>query len=197
MKYRYLLLVLLAVVLAGCAVPRAVEQHHHHYYQADTMAVKAHVDRQMQRVAQMMDSAFSEKISEFTQQQNQTEQQHEVIQETITTTLDSLGREIRQEQRTISRDITREQQILEQRLAREYEGRLHVAVDSMSAIWQLRYDSLQTHVEQLDSALISKTPVGDARPWYRRWWSSLQWLLIGAVIALAVWLTRKWWIKLF
>lgn len=101
-------IVVAMAILGSCSAPKAVDSRHHKYYEADTMAVKAHVDSRMKILRQQMDSLFSERFSQYTNQQQQTEHQQETIHETVTTTLDSLGREMRQEQRTITRDITRE-----------------------------------------------------------------------------------------
>jgi hypothetical protein len=182
-------------ILSGCTAPRAVEEHHHHHYEADTAAVSRQVDSRLQLWRSEIDSAFSERISKFISQQQQSEHQQETIQETVTETVDSLGRRIRQEQRTISRDISREIFSIEQQLTREYDVRLHSAVDSVAELWQSRYDSIAARVEQMDSTFVKKTPVGDARPWYQKLWDHIQWLFIGALLAAALWLTRKWWKK--
>lgn len=195
-----IVLAVLAAVLSGCTAPKAVEQTHHSRYEADTLAVQAHVDTRMKQLRQQLDSSWSERISQYTSQQQQSEHQQETVTETVTTMTDSLGREIRQEQRTISRDITREQQVFEQRLTREFEARLETAMSELDSTWQMRYDELQASIVRDDSTSVSETPVAvheDNRPWYRRWWDHLQWLIIGAVAGLAVWITRKWWLKIF
>ena len=181
----------------SCTTPRAVEEHHHHHYEADTMAVHAQVDRQLSSWHEEMTQFFTERLEQFSSQMQQSEHQQETISELITVSTDSVGRTIRQEQRTITRDITRELQQQEQRITQEYEARLHAAIDSVGSSWQSRYDSLSSHVAQLDSTLTKKTPVGDTRPWYQRWRDALEYLIIGAILALALWLTRKWWKKLF
>ena len=194
------LLVLAAGIITGCTAPKAVEQTHHSSYEADTLAIQAQVDARMRQLRQQLDSAWSERMSQYTSQQQQSEQQHEVITETVTTTLDSLGREMRQEQRTISRDISREQQITEQRLTREFESRLQTMRAELDSAWQMKYEALQSSIVREDSSSVSETPVAvheDNRPWYRRLWDALQYIVIGVVAGLAVWLTRKWWIKLF
>lgn len=193
-------LAVMAGIVTGCTAPKAVEQTQHSHYEADTLAIQAHVDARMKQLRQQLDSAWSERMSQYTSQQQQSEQQHEVITETVTTTLDSLGREMRQEQRTISRDISREQQITEQRLTREFESRLQMAMAELDSTWQMRYDELQASIVKDDSTSVSETPVAvheDNRPWYRRLWDALQYIIIGAVVAAAAWLTRKWWLKLF
>ena len=200
---RLLALLLVAIVVIalvsifmGCTTPRAVEEHHHHHYEADTMAVKAQVDSHLQSWHQQIDSAWSERISQYTSQFSSQSDEREVTNEIITTATDSLGRVIRQEQRTISRSMVNSQWSMVNSLTREYESRLHYAVDSLDSVWQQRYDSLKTHWEQTDSASVQKTPVSqDNRPWYRKLWDRLQWLIIGAVVAAAAWFSRRWWSK--
>ena len=185
---------LLSLSLGGCTVPKAVEEHHYHHYESDTAAVSRQVDARLTSWHRQIDSAFSERISQFVSQLHQSEQQHETVTETITESVDSLGRRIRQEQRTISRDVSRELQAIEQAITREYEHRLHTAVDSIGSAWQARYDSLSASVSRLDSASVKKTPVGDARPWHRKLWDCLQWILIGAVSAVILFvIRRRWW----
>ena len=200
---RLLALLLVAIVVIalvsifmGCTTPRAVEEHHHHHYEADTMAVKAQVDSHLQSWHQQIDSAWHERISQYTSQFSSQSDEREVTNEIITTATDSLGRVIRQEQRTISRSMVNSQWSMVNSLTREYEQRLHYAVDSLDSVWQQRYDALQTHWEQTDSASVQKTPVSqDNRPWYRKLWDRLQWLIIGAVVAAAAWFSRRWWSK--
>ena len=190
-----LVAILFMGLLSGCTVPRAVEEHHHHHYETDTAAVNRQIDGRLTQWHSETEAFVREKLEQFSKQQQQSEQQHETITETVTVSLDSLGREIRQEQRTISRDITRELQSVEQHITREYESRLSTVVDSLDAAWQERYDSLSARVAQMDSTLVKKTPVGDARPWYRRWGDALLYMIIGAAAACAVWLIRRYWAR--
>lgn len=193
MTYR-ILLPLSCLILMGCTTPRAVEEHHHHYYEADTLAVKAQVDRQLSSWHEEMQSVVSAAVTQQLTQQQQSEHQQETVTELITVTTDSLGRSMRQEQRTITRDITREMQQQEQRLTQEYEARLRVVVDSVSDIWQQRFDSLASHQTSDIDHQSSSTPVGDTRPWYQRWRDNLRILFFGFVAALVLYLTRRlWW----
>ncbi len=190
-------LALACLVLMGCSTPKAVEEHHHHHYEADTMAVKAQVDRHLSSWSLQMDSLFRERIDSYTSQQQSSEQQHETVTELITVTTDSVGRVIRQEQRTVLRDITREQQQTEQRITRELERRMSMTIDSVNDVWSQRYDSLASHVQQMDSTLSAKTPVtGDSRPWYQRWWSAMKYAILGVIIFLVIWFTRSLWLPL-
>lgn len=114
--------------------------------------------------------------------------------ETITTYVDSLGREVRQEQRTTERSLSRMQQQTEQRLTREFEMRLSTALDSVNDIWQQRFNAVKGHWEQTDSIHVKETPVADALPWYKRWWQTLKdYLLMAGIVALLVMTRRIWW----
>ena len=186
----------ICALLSGCASPKQIEEHHHHYQQVDTLAIRAAVDERIQTWHQQVDSAWFERLEQYSASMTSSENQKETIAELITVTTDSLGREVRQEQRTISRDISREQRQMEQRITREYEARLSVVVDSIDGVWQSRFEELQAHLEQSDSNSSVVTPVdasADNRPWYKRLWSAIELMAIGAVVFAAVLVTRRWW----
>jgi hypothetical protein len=123
------------------------------------------------------------------------EQEKERVTETITTWVDSLGREMRQEQRTTERDISRQQRLWEERLERSYEERLLTVTDSLDAAWQMKFDAMHTHWAQADSTSVSQKPAPeDNRPWWKRWAEALKWIAVGAVVlavTLAVWRARR------
>lgn len=192
-----ILAITICAFIGSCTTPRAVEEHHHHHYETDTAAVTRQVDGRLTQWHEEMTQYFQQRLEQYTSQQQQSEHQQETITELITVTTDSLGREVRQEQRTISRDITRELQLVEQRLTQEYETRLHSAIDSVNSSWQQRFDSLSSHLTSDISHQTSSTPVGDCRPWYQRLWDNFRIAFTCLLIAVVLWLTRKWWIKLF
>jgi hypothetical protein len=192
-----LLLMALVSLFTSCAAPKAIDRAEHHSVEADTMAIQAAVDAHMNSWHECMDSLFRERVSQSSSEQHSSADQKELITETVTTTTDSLGRSIRQEQRTISRDLHQEQQQIARRLEREMESRLHTALDRQDSIWQQRLDAAMSRREQTDSTHNTVTPAAkDNRPWYRRWADHLQWLIIGVVFAAALWITRRWWLRL-
>lgn len=188
---KYLLSFIMLVVLAGCSTPRVVEEHHHHHYQADTAAVYEQTEKQLSQWHSEMQQFFTDRLDQFTSQQQQSEHQQETIQETVTETVDSLGRKVRQEQRVISRDVTRELQLTEQRLTRELEQRLQCTVDSIDSCWLSKYDSLAAHVAMIDSSSVSKTPVGDCRPLMDRIWDKALWFGFGVAVFVLMFLLSK------
>ena len=196
-RRQFIILAQLCILLGSCAAPKAVERTEHHRAEADTMAIQAAVDAHMTSWHECMDSLFRERTVSSSVALYHSADQKELITETVTTTTDSLGRAVRQEQRTISRDLHQEQQQIALRLEREMESRLQTALALQDSIWQQRLDAALIHREQTDSTHHTVTPVPqDNRPWYRRWADHLQWLAIGIVFAVAIWITRRWWRRL-
>ena len=190
-------LVICAVVslFTGCTTPKAIENHHHHYEQADTLAIQAQVDKRLNSWHAQMDSSWRQRMEEYSASMTSNEDQKEKVTETITTFVDSLGREVRQEQRTTERSLSRMQQQTEQRLSREFEMRLSTALDSFNDIWQQRFNAAKGHWEQKDSTHVKETPATKTElPWYKCWWQTLKgYLLIAAIIALLIMTRRLWW----
>ena len=190
---------LIVCALIGCT-PKITEQHYHHYEQADTLAIQKHIDGRMQAWQQRTDSSWRQRMEEYSASWFSHDDEKEKVTESILTWTDSLGREMRQEQRTTERSLSRMQQQTEQRLISEFEQRMSAAMDSVNGIWQERFNSLQTHYEQSDSSnnsTITASATGDNRPWYKRWWQTIEGIIIGAVIAALLYLTRNLWLKLF
>lgn len=193
----FVLAIILCALFGSCAAPKAIDRAEHHHAAIDTAALHSAVDARMTSWHERMDSLFRERVSQFSSEQHSSTDQRELITETVTTTTDSLGRAVRQEQRTISRDLHQEQQQIALRIEREMESRLQTALDRQDSIWQQRLNAAMSHHEQTDSAHYAATPVAqDSRPWYRRWADHLQWLIIGVVFTAALWITRRWWRKL-
>lgn len=191
--YNTILAVILCALLGSCAAPKAIDRTEHHHAAIDTLSIQAAVDAHMTSWHERMDSLFRERVSQSSSEEHSSTDQKELITETVTTT-DSLGRSIRQEQRTISRDLHQEQQQIAIRLEREMESRLKTALDRQDSICQQRLDAAMSHREQTDSAHYAATPVAqDNRPWYRRWADHLQWLDVGIILAAVLWITRRWW----
>ena len=185
-----------ASLFTGCATPKQIEEHHHHHYEADTAAVSAQVDSRLTSWHQQMERHFAERLEQISSQMSSQSQEHEVTTETVTTATDSLGREIRTEQRRTERTLSQQQQQLEQRITRDYEARLATAIDSINDIWSQRYDSLSARVAQADSSSLQKTPVGDTRPWYQHWWDNLKTIAVVLLFAAFFWITRRIWLPL-
>lgn len=195
--YNIIMAIATGILLGSCAAPKAIDRTEHHHAAIDTLSIQAAVDAHMTSWHERMDSLFRERVSQFSSEQHSSTDQKELITETVTTTTDSLGRAVRQEQRTISRDLHQEQQQIARRIEREMESRLQTALARQDSIWQHRLDIALSHREQTDSTHNTVTPVPqDNRPWYRRWADHLQWFAVGIVLAAALWITRRWWRRL-
>jgi hypothetical protein len=142
-----------------------------------------------------MDSSWRQSWQEYSASLFSNEDEKEKVTETITTFVDSLGREVRQEQRTTERSLSRMQQQTEQRLSREFEARLSTALDSVNGIWQLKFEQYQTNFEQADSSSVKETPATKTElPWYKRWWQTLKdYLLMAGIVLLIIATRRIWW----
>ena len=187
MKTYFLAIVTGCLMMVGCTTPKVIEQHHHHIETLDTQSVEARVDKKMNAWRNEMDSTFRVFTNQYAASWSANESEQEVITETVTSWIDSLGREVRQEQRVTNRDISRQQQQTEERITREVEQRLMSVVDSVNDIWQEQFSAYQKHSEQADSTSEKTTPVvGDNRPLSQRVGSALLWMLAGIVAYLAV-----------
>ena len=192
----WLFVILLAVGWLTSCTTTKVTENAHSLYKSDSTQIQRLIDTRIRSIQQQMDSVWSERMNQYVSQQKQSEQQHEVITETVTTTLDSLGREIRQEQRTISRDISREQQIIEQRLTREFESRLQTAISELDSSWQSRYDSIQAVTVREDSISVKKTPVnGSGLSWWQQARIHLANILLYGLVIVGIILLGKWHLK--
>ena len=187
MKTYFLAIVTGCLMMMGCSTPKVIEQHHHHYEALDTQAVEARMDKKMNAWRNEMDSTFKVFTNQYAASWSANESEKEVITETVTSWIDSLGREVRQEQRVTNRDIIRQQQQTEERITREVEQRLMSVVDSLNGVWSQRYDSIAAHqTSDIDHQTSSTPVVGDNRPLSRRVGSALLWMLAGVVAYLAV-----------
>jgi hypothetical protein len=178
----------ICILLSCCTTPRVIEQHHHHQYEADTLALQSVVDSRIQSWHAQINEWFLQTFSQYNTSSSSSEEQRETVTETVTISLDSLGRELRTEQRVIKRSIYRELQQQEQHIKREYEQRIVSVVDSLNTEWNQRLEAMQACFAQIDSTAVSKTPVGGNRSWYRCLIGNTEWLALLAVLLIVIFL---------
>ena len=192
----YFVALVLAMIVcsffSSCAASRTVEEHHH--YEADTAAVRAQVDRRLTAWQTESETQLRQFLTKVYASWSSREDQRETVSELITETTDSLGRRIRQEQRTISRDVTRELQQQEQRLTQEVQARLRTVSDSLDSVYSLRIDSVKAHWEQADTTAVNihSGPPG-GKSLLQRFWDGTCWLLAAVGIAVIIVITSRWW----
>lgn len=183
-------------LLLMCSCTTTREVHHHHYVQADTLAAQAQADAHMASSTAWVDSLFRSILTQQSASWFSHEDNREVTTETITTTIDSLGREMRTEQRTTERNLSRQQEQRQEQWQHDVESRLQAALAARDSAWQQRLQVLQAHYEQSDSSSVQRDSAPAAASLWQRTKSWAEGAVIGAVLALGLWLTRKWWKKL-
>ena len=89
-----------------------------------------------------------------------------------------------------------EQQVIEQRLTREFESRLHSAISELDSSWQSRYDSIQSSMVREDSTSMEKTPVsGSGLSWWQQARIHLANILLYGLLIVGIILLGKWHLK--
>ena len=181
--------------LSSCSpTEKVVREHVRHTYQADTMAAKAVEDTSVSDRSLNFDSIARSIFSEYSASWFCHEDNRELTTETITTTVDSLGRQIRTEQRTTERILSKQQQQTEQRLTQEFEQRLSAAIREHDSVWQHRLSRIQAHWEQQIDKEKNTATKTEHLPWYTRLWNRLQGYLLCIAVAALLFLTRGlWW----
>lgn len=159
----------------------------------DSAAVSRQVDASMNRWTQQTDSMLQQTLNLYIGWQLSAERQHETITESIVTSTDSAGREVRTENRTISRDVAIDRTQSEQAMSQELDSRVSTAIAAYDSIWSFRLDSMASVIAKHDSTYISQSDATaqDNRPWYKRWWSALKNVLAGIILGICLWFTIK------
>ena len=194
----WLLAIILLTTCTSCATKeRIVYEHIHHYQQADTLTTNVQADGHSHVEQQQSDSIMRATLSQWMHDFVAQSQEREVTTETLTETIDSLGRVIRQQQRTTERTLSRQEQehreAIEQHLWQELSSR----ISSYDSAWQQRLTQLQTHYEQALEQQRQEQTKPQQQSWWQRTLGKIQFAVIVAILAAALWATRKWWLKIF
>lgn len=184
----------IVIMLSGCATPKQVARMHATQHVADSLSVKAMMDKHSREQTVRMDSIVKHITSSQVSDHQGQEHQQEVTTETITTITDSLGRQIRTEQRTVSRDLQREWRQHEEQLREEWQQEINYLLTVRDSEWQARFDELRAHIEARDTIGENITPVNtktDNRPWYKRISSAIGYIVIGIACGVIIYIKRK------
>jgi Skp family chaperone for outer membrane proteins len=169
------------LLMTGCAGPKTVVERHYHESGVDTVAVQAQVDRRLEGWRETVVREVGVAMASQQTERESSEQERERVTETVTTWVDSLGRQIRQEQRTTERDVSRQQQLREERMQRAWEERMQRVADSLNAAWTENFSRFEGHWAEADSTAAEVKPAEeDGRPWWKRWREAVKWVLVGA-----------------
>ena len=186
-----------ALMMTGCATQRQQHEHHTHVIEVDTLVTESQVDSHSQQHRQDIDSLVSEAVSKAIEEYRRTEQEHEVTTETLTETIDSLGRVVRQQQRTTNRTVSRQELMRQEQQIQEMKTSLQRHIEMQDSAWAAKFSQLETHLKDSLDQTIDKQSVTNAAPvtsWWRQLWHNLEMILIGVIVACALFITRKFWI---
>lgn len=186
-------MVLTAVVggltLTGCATTKEEHQHTTHVVEADTLSHQAQHDSHAQQQTADIDSIVTASIWAAMQEFVRQEQEHEVTTETLTETIDSLGRIIRQSQKTTDRTLSRQEIERQQEQLQQVANQLHQRLEVMDAEWHESLTRMEASLRDTLSAQIDKTKqtaAPQSLSWWQRAWTWLKGILVGIVIGILI-----------
>lgn len=186
-------------LFTSCAVQKTEHDQQTHVVKTDTTATEQSHSGQVTSRSVDVDSIIRVVMQRTREEFARQEQEHETTTETLTETIDSLGRIVRQSQRTTDRTLSRQEQQRIDRLEQTFEQQIHRAIQEHDSLWHERFaryqasmsDSLQT-VRDLQQQRSASNPL--------TWWQQLRLhlaniLLYALLIIAAVWLVRKKFLK--
>ena len=186
-------MVLTAVVggltLTGCATTKEEHQHTTHVVEADTLSHQAQHDSHAQQQTANIDSIVTASIWAAMQEFVRQEQEHEVTTETLTETIDSLGRIIRQSQKTTDRTLSRQEIERQQEQLQQVANQLHQRLEVMDAEWHESLARMEASLRDTLSAQIDKskqTAAPQPLTWWQKLWQWLKGILVGIVIGILI-----------
>jgi len=112
-----------------------------------------------------------------------------VTTETLTETIDSLGRIIRQSQKTTDRTLSRQEIERQQEHLQQVANQLHQRLEVMDAEWHESLARMEASLRDSLSQQIDKTKQTSApQPltWWQRAWTWLKGILVGIVIGILI-----------
>ena len=112
-------------MLSSCATKKELHEHQTHVVEADTLAQEAKHDTHVSQKVQNLDSLVTASVWAAMQEFVRQEQEHEVTTETLTETIDSLGRIVRQQQKTTDRTLSRQELQRQQEQLQQVASQLH------------------------------------------------------------------------
>lgn len=193
----------LAIFICGlfgsCATKKELHEHHQHTVVADTLVQEArhdsHTNHQTSNIDSLVTASVWAAMQEFVRQ----EQEHEVTTETLTETIDSLGRIVRQQQKTTDRTLSRQELQRQQEQLQQVASQLHRQLSAMDSTLSDRMSRFESHLrDSLNSELSKQTETSGAPAlsWWQKTWAWLKGIIVGVIICGALYLTRRFWLPL-
>lgn len=194
---RQLILLFCIAVMTGCATQKQQREHQTHVINVDTLVRETQADVHSSQHRQDIDSLVSEAVSRAIEEYRKTEQEHEVTTETLTETVDSLGRVVRQQQRTTDRTVSRQELRRQEQEIQEMKVSLMRHIEMQDSAWSAKFSQMETHLKDSLDRVVDKQSVTNAAPvtsWWSRMWHNLEMILVGIVVACALFVTRRFWL---
>lgn len=194
-----IVLLLLMSMCSSCATKKELHEHHQHTVVADTLAQEAQHDGHRTQTDQRIDSLVTASVWAAMQEFVRQEQEHEVTTETLTETIDSLGRIIRQQQKTTDRTLSRQEQQRQQEQLQQLSTDLHRRLSAMDSTVSNRISRFESHLRDSLNHELSKQSQTYAAPvltWWQKTWAWLKGIIVGVIICGAIYLTRRFWLPL-
>ena len=179
----------IAGMFSSCATKKELHEHHQHTVVADTLAQEArhdsHTNHQTSNIDSLVTASVWAAMQEFVRQ----EQEHEVTTETLTETIDSLGRIIRQQQRTTDRTLSRQELQRQQEQLQQVASQLRQRLEVMDSDWHVSLARMEASLRDSLNSELSKQTETNAAPaltWWQRLWQWLKGILVGIVIGIVI-----------
>ena len=176
---------MLMSMCSSCATKRELHEHQTHVVVADEQAQEARHDGHARQTTASVWAAMREMAAQ--------EQSRETTTETITTWTDSLGREMRQEQRTTQRELSRQEQQRWRQTEERWQNELHQTLRQMDSTWCDRISRYESHLRDSLSRQkdLQQSVAADSPSWWQRLWLWLRGILVGVAICSAIYLYLK------
>ena len=190
----YITLVIFVCGLFGsCATKRELHEHQTHVVVADEQAQEARHDGHARQTAVDIDSLVTASVWAAMQEFVRQEQEHEVTTETLTETIDSLGRIVRQQQKTTDRTLSRQELQRQQEQLQQLSTQLHQRLEAMASAWSQRISRYESHLRDSLSRQkdLQQSVAADSPSWWQRLWLWLRGILVGVAICSAIYLYLK------
>lgn len=181
--------------VVGCASHKEIHEHQQHTVNVDSMATEAKHEAHKQETTQDIDSIVTASVWAAMQEYASQEHEKETTTETITTWVDSLGREMRQEQRTTQRELSRQEQQRQQQQMQQMANEMRSHIQTLDSTYNERLAQVEKHLkDSLAKTLdqVKDTNGTQALTWWQKTWSWLKGIVVGIVIAVLFIVGRKY-----
>jgi len=182
-------------VFSSCATQKQEHQEQTHVVVTDSAATEHSQSVQVSNQTVNIDSIITAVMQRTREEFARQEQEHEIITETLTETVDSLGRVVRQQQKTTDRTLSRQEQQRIERLEQTFEQQIHLAIREHDSIWQDRFAQYEaTMRDSLQSMRDMQRQTSATNPltWWQQFRLHLANIALYALLIIGViWLIRK------